>query len=94
VNKILILATLVKNLNVGVFTHNTNAIAHSVATYARSFDSLPPKNAERTVEKGAASARKFAGSKACGKLIVTKRDGWSDGARRENALSALVQTGI
>ncbi|KAI9849170.1 MAG: Leucyl aminopeptidase yscIV [Sclerophora amabilis] len=33
----------VKNLNVGAFIQNTKAIGHAVATYARSFASLPAK---------------------------------------------------
>ncbi|KAI9680665.1 MAG: Leucyl aminopeptidase yscIV [Caeruleum heppii] len=33
----------VSNLNVGAFIENTKAIAHSIATYGRSFASLPPK---------------------------------------------------
>lgn len=62
------LCFLVKNLNVGAFIHNTKAIAHSVATYARSFDSLPPKGisklAEREAEKATSSSMKFNGPKA------------------------------
>ena len=33
----------VKNLDLGAFVQCTKAIAHSVATYARNFSSLPPK---------------------------------------------------
>ncbi|KAK0105025.1 hypothetical protein ONS96_004430 [Cadophora gregata f. sp. sojae] len=40
-----------ENLNVGVWIQMTKGIAHAVATYARSFASLPPKGAKRSVEK-------------------------------------------
>lgn len=32
------------NLNIGAWIENTKAIAHVIAEYARSFDSLPPRN--------------------------------------------------
>ncbi|KAL3417278.1 peptidase family M28 [Phlyctema vagabunda] len=41
----------VANLNVGAFIQNTKAIAHAVATYAVSFDSLPAKTTKRELPK-------------------------------------------
>ena len=41
----------VKNLNLGAFIQNAKAIAHAVATYARSFASLPPKAPARLVRE-------------------------------------------
>ncbi|KAL8710771.1 MAG: hypothetical protein Q9220_004789, partial [cf. Caloplaca sp. 1 TL-2023] len=41
----------VKNLNMDAFIQNDKAIAHAVATYGRSFDSLPPKVVPRAVKR-------------------------------------------
>ncbi|KAJ0124346.1 leupeptin-inactivating enzyme 1 [Diaporthe amygdali] len=46
----------VDNLNLEAFLINSRAIAHSVATYATSFDSLPPRTA-RVVRRDAYSAK-------------------------------------
>jgi hypothetical protein len=53
----------VKNLAVEAFFHNTKAIAHAVATYTRSFESLPANPAKRLVKKEE-SKRQFKGTKA------------------------------
>ncbi|KAI4187621.1 MAG: hypothetical protein L6R41_002688 [Letrouitia leprolyta] len=41
----------VKNLNMDAFIQNAKAIAHAVATYGRSFASLPPKAVPRAVKR-------------------------------------------
>lgn len=41
----------IDNLNYDAFVTNSKAIAHSVATYAQSFDSLPPKSAPAKMTK-------------------------------------------
>ena len=56
----------VSNLNVGAFIQNAKAIAHAVATYARSFESLPPKapvKAKRAALQPGGGLKKHA---ACG----------------------------
>ncbi|KAH8821348.1 putative leucine aminopeptidase 2 [Xylogone sp. PMI_703] len=50
----------VKNLNIGAFLHNAKAIAHSIATYARSWDSLPPKPAKREIKRASLGKTKEA----------------------------------
>ncbi|RDW77320.1 peptide hydrolase-5 [Coleophoma cylindrospora] len=41
----------VANLNMGAFIQNAKAIAHAIATYARSFDSLPAKSVKRSMPR-------------------------------------------
>ncbi|KAL8716796.1 MAG: hypothetical protein Q9225_005901 [Loekoesia sp. 1 TL-2023] len=41
----------VSNLNLEAFVQNAKAIAHAVATYGRSFESLPPKGTKRVVRR-------------------------------------------
>lgn len=60
----------VQNLNPFAFLQNTRAIAHAVATYATSFESLPPRNAtapakKRSLPKRAAHVHEHKGG-SCG----------------------------
>ena len=47
----------VSNLNIDAFTQNAKAIAHAVATYARSFASLPPKGPAAKFKRESRKAR-------------------------------------
>ncbi|CAG8962341.1 hypothetical protein HYFRA_00005397 [Hymenoscyphus fraxineus] len=45
------------NLNIGAWIENTKAIAHVLAGYARSFDSLPPRNVSFAAKREALATR-------------------------------------
>lgn len=57
----------IKNLNVGCWITMSKAIAHMTATYARSFDSLPPRSEAAKAKRMALAKRKMS-EKATGKL--------------------------
>ncbi|KAL9112651.1 MAG: hypothetical protein Q9187_007747, partial [Circinaria calcarea] len=56
----------VKNLNMDAWIQNSKAIAHSVATYGVSFDSLPPKTSPRVRSLERALPKRIHRHSACG----------------------------
>ena len=58
----------VKNLNMGCWITMTKCIAHMTATYARSFDSLPPRSEAAKAKRMALAKRNMMSQKATGRL--------------------------